>query len=157
MQPSPEPHYEQQRERFVISTDPRRLQVDFVHGWLAQSYWAKDIPRASVERSLQNSLCFGLYDGPAQIGLARVITDRATYAYLCDVFVLEQLQGHGLGKWLIETVLKHPDLQGLRRFTLATRDAHGLYRQFGFAPPTQPESLMEIRRANPYPPVTALA
>ncbi len=132
-------------DRIEISTDPARLDVDAIHAYLRGSYWAKGIPREIVARSLANSLCFGLYDHGAQVGFARVVTDKATYAYLCDVYVLESHQGRGLGKRLMEAVMSHPDLQGLRRFALATRDAHGLYARYGFAPPVNPAGQMEIR------------
>jgi len=132
-------------DRIEISTDPSRLDVDAIHAYLRRSYWAQGIPRDIVARSIANSLCFGLYEGGAQVGFARVVTDTATYAYLCDVYVLESHQGRGLGKRLMEAVMAHPDLQGLRRFTLATRDAHGLYRRYGFAPPANPAGHMEIR------------
>jgi GNAT superfamily N-acetyltransferase len=134
---------EQRRGRFTISTDPARLDVDAIHAYLSRSYWAAGRPREVVARSLTGSLCFGLYDGERQIGFARAITDRATYAYLADVYILEEYRGHGLGEWLIETVVSHPDLQGLRRFGLVTQDAHGLYRKFGFAELTHPERHME--------------
>src|SRR5262249_15712073 len=102
------------------------------------------IPRETVERALENSLCFGLYHGASQVGLARVVTDAATYAYLCDVYILEQHRGNGLGKWLMKTVMSHPALQGLRRIMLATRDAHGLYQQFGFRPLAEADRHMEL-------------
>jgi GNAT superfamily N-acetyltransferase len=139
------------RGRFRISTDPAALDVDVIHGFLTRSYWAEGIPREVVERSIRGSLCFGLFaeDG-AEVGFARVITDRATFAYLADVFVLEGFRGRGLSKWLLETILAHPDLQGLRRFNLGTRDAHGLYAQFGFAPPKNPSIWMEIHRPDVY-------
>ena len=143
-------HFEKSRDRFLISTDPGRLDVDAIHAYLTRSYWAEGIPLATVAKSIGDSLCFGLYEGRRQIGLARVITDRATYAYLCDVYVLEDYRGSGLGTWLIEGVLSHPDLQGLRRFSLATRDAHGLYAKFGFAPPRNPQGHMEILRPEIY-------
>ena len=111
-----------------------------------RSFWAEGIPRELVAKSIANSLCFGLFDGGAQVGFARVVTDRATFAYLCDVYVLESHRGRGLGKWLIEAVMAHPDLQDLRRFQLVTRDAHGLYAPHGFAPPGDPEWQMEIFR-----------
>ncbi len=145
------PVQESSRGRFIISTDPARLDVDFIHDYLAhKSYWAAGIPRAVVERSLRFSLCFGMYDGLRQIALARVITDHATYAYLCDVFVDEHYRGQGLGVWLVDCVLAHPDLQGLRRFTLGTRDAHDLYRKFGFSAPEKPQNLMEKHWPNVY-------
>jgi GNAT superfamily N-acetyltransferase len=114
-----------------------------IHGYLSRAYWSEGIPRDIVEKAIANSLCFGLFHGENQIGLARVITDRATYAYLCDVYVLEEFRGKGFGVWLMECVMSHPDLQGLRRFSLATRDAHGLYEKFGFAELKKPESQME--------------
>jgi GNAT superfamily N-acetyltransferase len=133
-----------------ISTDKRRLQLDVLHGYLARSYWAKNIPREVVERAIENSLCFGIYEeGPpeSQVGFARVITDLATFAYLADVFVLEESRGKGLARWLMEVIAGHPDLQGLRRWTLVTRDAHGLYRKTGFTPLASPADFMERRRS----------
>lgn len=135
---------------YVIATDPQRLDVDAIHAYLTQSYWAKGIPRDVVAKSLKASLCFGVYLGDGQVGLARVISDYATFAYLCDVYILEEHQGKGLGKWLIQVVRDFPDLQGLRRFHLATKDAHGLYQQFGFQPLSKPESQMEILQPNIY-------
>jgi GNAT superfamily N-acetyltransferase len=120
------------RGEFSISTDRRRLDLDVVHGFISTSYWAHDMPRATLERAVENSLIFGVYHETRQAGFARVITDRATYAYLSDVFVLERYRKRGLSKWLIECILEHPDLQGLRRFALFTRDAEGLYRRYGF-------------------------
>lgn len=136
-------HLEWQQDGFTVSTDPARLDVAAIHRYLAGSYWAAGIPHAVVERSLQHSLCFGVYRGQEQIGLARLITDRATFAYLCDVYILEAWRGRGLAKWLMTCVHAHPDLQGLRRFNLVTRDAHPLYRQFGFVTPDRPEGYME--------------
>lgn len=129
---------------YRISDDRAQLDVRAIHASLTRSYWASGIPLAIVERSVGNSLCFGLYapDG-AQVGFARVITDRATFAYLCDVYVLEEHRGRGLSKFLMRCIGEHPDLLGLRRFMLATADAHGLYAQFGFATPARPERLME--------------
>lgn len=135
---------------YRISTDPSAMDVDAVHAYLTRSYWATGIPRDLVAKSFLGSLCFGLFHGQEQVGFARVISDRATYAYLCDVYVLEEHRGHGLGKRLIEAVIAHPELQGLRRFTLATEDAHGLYRRFGFAPLSRPERQMEISRPGLY-------
>ena len=142
--------FESRRNDYLISTDPSRLDVAAIHAYLTRSYWCPGIPREVVEKSIRNSLCFGLYYSGAQVGLARVITDQATYAYLCDVYILEEHRGHGLGKWLMQTVLSHPSLQGLRRFTLATRDAHGLYEQFGFRTLAEPQRHMELLAANPY-------
>jgi GNAT superfamily N-acetyltransferase len=140
------PAYELRRGSHMISTDPRRLDLDVIYAYLSQSYWAAGRSREQMARSLRHSLCFGLYNGAAQVGMARVISDYASFAYLCDVFVLQEHQGAGLGTWLIAAVMAHPDLQGLRRFMLATRDAHGLYRKFGFAQIDPPERWMEIVR-----------
>lgn len=136
-------HGKWQLNEFTVSTDPARIDGAAVHRFLSQSYWASGIPREVVDRSLQNSLCFGLFIGGEQIGLARVVTDRATFAYLCDVYVLEPYRGRGLAKWLIACVMAHPDLAGLRRFNLMTRDAHRLYAPFGFVPPARPDRSME--------------
>lgn len=136
--------FEVKRDQFTISTDPARLDVDVICDFHTRAYWAKGRPRERTIRSLENSLVFGLYDGEKQIGLARVVTDYAIFAYLCDVFIHEDYRARGLGKWLIETVHAHPDLQGLRRWTLATRDAHGLYKQFGWDALGSPEKWMEI-------------
>ncbi len=143
-------HQEYRRDNFTINTDPARLDVDAIHAYLTRSYWAEGIPRDVVARSLQHSLCFGVYDGAKQIGLARVISDYATYAYLADVYILEDYRGQGLGKWLMACVMSHPDVQGLRRWSLATRDAHGLYRQYGFTVLARPERWMEILDADVY-------
>ena len=136
--------------RYSITTDPERLDIDAIHAFLSRSFWAEGIPRDLVAKAIAHSLCFGLFDGAAQVAFARVVTDRATFAYLCDVYVLESHRGRGLGKWLIETVMDHPDLQGLRRFQLVTRDAHGLYARHGFAAPRHPERQMEIFRHGMY-------
>lgn len=138
--------------RVEISTDPTRLDLDVIHGFLATSYWARGIPRDVVERAVANSLCFGAYDGKRQIGFARVITDRATYAYVSDVFVLDSHRRRGVGRRLMAAIMAHPDLQGLRRWTLFTRDAHGLYRRFGFGEPRHPDRLLEIFDEAPYGP-----
>lgn len=151
-------HYESASPQgFTISTDPSRLDVAAIHAYLSQeSYWAKGIPRETVERAIRHSLSFGLYapDG-CLAGYARVVTDTATFAWLCDVFVLAEFRGQGLSKWLMAVVWAHPDLQGLRRRILATLDAHGLYEQFGFAPLAAPDRFLEIRRPNPYGAETA--
>lgn len=138
--------FEQTRGPFTISTDPGRLDVDAVHDFLSRSYWARDIPRDVVARSIAHSLCFGLYEGPLQVGFARVITDQATYAYLADVYVLEPYRGRGLAKWMLQCILAHPDLQGLRRWSLVTRDAHELYRPFGFTEPAGGRHMEIVRR-----------
>ncbi|HTY58434.1 MAG TPA: GNAT family N-acetyltransferase [Bacteroidota bacterium] len=118
-----------------VSTDPSLLDISLIHGFLSSCYWAGGIPREIVERSIRGSLCFGAYRGGAQIGFARVISDRATYAYVADVFVLEPHRGKGVGRLLMKCIMTHPELQGMRRWSLLTRDAHGLYRQFGFGAP----------------------
>ena len=138
------------RDRFTVTCDPAKLDRALVAQFLASTYWAKGIPAATVEKSLEHSLCFALLDGDRQIGFARVISDRATIAYLADVFVLPKYRGRGLAKWLMECVVSHPDLQGLRRWMLATRDAHGLYERFGFTLLKKPEIFMERHDPNPY-------
>jgi GNAT superfamily N-acetyltransferase len=134
------------RGEFKVSTDPATFDITAIHAYLTRSYWSPGIPIEIVERAVANSLCFGLFHGTDQIGLARIVTDRATYAYLCDVYVLEEYRGQGLSVWLMECVCAHPDLQGLRRFSLATRDAHELYRKFGFRDLGDPSKHMEIFR-----------
>ena len=127
-----------------ISTDPTHLDLDVIHGFLRQAYWSREIPRETVQRAIAGSLCFGGYvDGAGQVAFARVITDGATFAYLADVFVLQDQRGKGYSKQLMQAVMAHPQLQGLRRFMLATWDAHGLYAQFGFQPAARPDRLME--------------
>lgn len=124
------------------------LDLEVVHGFLRRSYWAAGVPENVVRRSIENSLCFGVYRGEEQAGFARVVTDRATFAYLADVFVLEEHRGRGIGKWLVEVILSHPDLQGLRRWMLATRDAHDLYRRYAFAELARPGIFMEKKDAS---------
>lgn len=130
-----------------VSTDPARLDFDVVHGFLATSYWSPGIARETVERAARHSLAFGVYDvagdRPRQVGYARVITDRTTFAYLADVFVLPAHRGQGLARWLVEVIAAHPELQGLRRWMLVTRDAHALYARVGFTPLTTPDRVME--------------
>lgn len=136
--------HEWRREEYTISDDPRRLDLDFIHRSLStDAYWAQGRTLEVVRRSFENSLPFGVYTSARQVGFARVVTDRATFAWLADVYVDESERGRGLGKWLVEVVMSHPEVQNLRRWILATRDAHGLYRQFGFENPAQPESYME--------------
>jgi len=139
-------------DAYEISTDPSRLDVDAMHAYLTRSYWSPGIPRETVERAVRHSLCFGVYEraGGRQVGLARVVTDHATFAYLCDVYVLEDHRGHGLGKRLIEAVMAHPALTGARRAVLATRDAHGLYARHGFRTPPDDGVLMQILRPDVY-------
>ena len=134
---------ESHRDPLLISTDPSLLDMDAVTDMLSRAYWAKDRTREVIDRAMQNSLVFGVYDGDRQVGLARVVSDYATFAWLCDVFVHEDYRQRGIGKWLMETILAHPDLQGLRRFLLITRDAHGLYSQYGFTPLQNPDRWME--------------
>jgi GNAT superfamily N-acetyltransferase len=129
---------------YTISTDRTRFDVAAIHAFLARSYWSPGIPLATVERAIAHSLAFGVFDGVEQVGFGRVVTDRATFAYLADVYILEEHRGRGLGRRLVETILAHEDLQGLRRFLLATRDAHALYAEFGFKPLAAPDRMMEI-------------
>ena len=136
-------NHEWKRDKYTISTNRERLDLNVIHGFLTQSYWAAGVPMEIVKRSIENSLPFGLYDNDRQIGFARVITDYATFAYLADVFVLEDARGAGLGKWLVAAIISHPELQGLIRWMLATRDAHGLYRRVGFESLKQPGRWME--------------
>ena len=141
---------EWRREGFTISTDRDRLDRPLIHEFLAASYWGKGIPRETADRSIEGALCFGLYEDGRQVGFARVITDRATFAYLADVFVIESHRGRGLAAWLMETILAHPDLRGLRRWMLLTRDAHPLYRKVGFTELAHPERVMEKVDAGVY-------
>jgi GNAT superfamily N-acetyltransferase len=145
------PIQEYERNGFQISTDPARLDLDAIHSFLAnEAYWSPGVAREKVARQMQHSLCFGLYAGTQQAGFARVISDFTTFAYLADVFVLRPFRGQGLGKWLVQTILAHPELQGLRRFSLNTRDAHELYRQFGFDNHPHPENYLIIQRPQPH-------
>lgn len=128
---------------FLVSDDRARLDLGVIHGFLRTAYWSIDVPVDVVRRAIEGSLCFGLFEHERQVGFARVITDRATYGYLADVFVLASHRGRGLGRFLMEAVMAHPDLQGLRRFSLVTRDAHALYRPFGFEALANPDRYME--------------
>ena len=153
---------EHRRDEFVISTSRERLNLDMVYSFLTDCYWARGIPREVVARSIEHSLCFGIYDesprlaknathgAPVQVGFAHVVSDFATVAYLGDVFVLESHRGRGLSKWLMECIVQHPALQNLRRWILLTRDAHGLYSKFGFTPVKAPERYMELHRPDVY-------
>ncbi|MDQ3064577.1 MAG: GNAT family N-acetyltransferase [Acidobacteriota bacterium] len=144
-------NHEWQNDEFIISTDRNRLQIDVIQKFLSEeSYWAKERTREQTETAIKNSLPFGVYKGENQIGFARVVTDYATFAYLGDVFISSEFRGKGLSKWLMQTVLSHPDLQGLRRWILATADAHGLYEQFGFSALKVPERWMEKSAPNAY-------
>jgi GNAT superfamily N-acetyltransferase len=137
------PSLEARRGSLLISTDPARLDVDAICGFLSRSYWARLRTRERIAISLQHSLVFGAYDGPRQIGIARIVTDYATFACLCDVFVYETYRGRGIGKWLLETIVTCPDLQGLKRILLVTDDAQELYSRYGFTPIAHPEGWME--------------
>ena len=139
-----------QREGFAITTETSFFNVEFIHAFLSKSYWAENIPLETVQRSIDNSLCFGVFHLGRQIGFARVITDKATFGYLADVFIDEAYRGQGLSKWLMEEIMAHPDLQGLRRMMLATRDANGLYAKFGFSELTFPERWMQIHKPDIY-------
>lgn len=135
---------------YIVSTDKSKLNIDVIHAFLTTSYWAQGIPRSVVERCIQNSLCFGAYFGNEQVGFARVISDYTTFAYLADVFVLERHRGKGVSKLIMNAVIAHPQLQGLRRFVLGTRDAHGLYEKYGFRSLKAPERWMEIHNPDVY-------
>jgi GNAT superfamily N-acetyltransferase len=143
--------YEVTNDEYLISDDSSRLDVPFIHNFLAnESYWAKNIPMAIVEKSIANSLCFGLYHKQQQIGFARLVTDKATFAYLADVFIVPQYRGRGLSRWLIETIHAHVELQTLRRWMLGTRDAHGLYKKLGWTSLAEPERFMQKHDPNVY-------
>lgn len=134
-----------------ISDDPADIDLDVVHGFLSQhAYWCQGIPRELLARALANSLCFSAWLGGAQVGFARIVGDRATFGYLADVFVLPECRGQGIAKALVGAAMAHPEVRGLRRIMLATRDAHALYAGFGFGPPARPETLMEIHRPGLY-------
>ncbi len=142
--------HEWRRGEYSISTDKGRLDVAVIHGFLTMSYWAAGVPMDVVKRSIEHSLAFGVFKGDQQVGFARIITDYSTFAYLGDVFILEPFRGRGLSKWLMEVIVGHPELQGLRRWMLLTRDAHGLYRQVGFTEPSHPERSMEMHFPDVY-------
>lgn len=140
---------ETHRDQFTISTDPARLDLNAIVNMLTRAYWAVGRPRERTERAIKNSLVFGIYDGDRQIGVARVVSDYSIFAYLCDVFIHEDYRAHGLGKWLIQTILEHPDLREMRRWVLVTNDAHGLYKQFGFTSIEDPEHWMQMFKLFP--------
>ncbi len=143
--------YEWQKGEFTISTKKSKLQIDEIQSFLANdSYWARRRTPEQTRTAIEHSTCFGLYHGDRQIGFARVVSDQATFAYLGDVFVLSEYRGRGLSKWLLETIVAHPDLQGMRRWVLATRDAHGLYAQYGFGPLVHPDRWMELTARDAY-------
>jgi GNAT superfamily N-acetyltransferase len=137
-------------ERYEISSDRHRLDISLIHNFLRNSYWSPNIPRNLVEKAISNSLCFGAFCGEAQVGFARVITDYASFGYIADVFVLPEHRGRGVGKLLVRAILDHPELQGLRRLLLATRDAHGLYAPFGFESLGHPEHFLTIHKPAVY-------
>lgn len=139
-----------QKGKYIISTNKKLLQLKVIHSFLKDSYWAKNIPFIIVEKAVKHSLCFGLYDRNRQIGFARVLTDYVRFANIHDVFVLEKYRGQGLGIWLMEVILKHPQLRGMKKWYLATRDAHEFYKKFGFKSIAHPEKSMEILNINPY-------
>jgi GNAT superfamily N-acetyltransferase len=142
---------EWQNGEFTISTDRKRLQTEVIHKYLTEeSYWAKDRTEKQTAAAIENSLCFGVYKGDNLIGFARIVSDFATFAYVGDVFILEEFRGLGLSKWLMDVIVGYPDLQGLRRWVLATRDAHSLYKKFGFAALRFPERWMEKTAPNAY-------
>ena len=142
--------FESRRDTFRITTDAGAMDLDAIHAYLTRSYWSEGISKPLVRKAMAGSLCFGLLDGARQIGFARLVTDRATFAYLCDVFVLEDYQGRGLGTWFMRELFTHPDLQGLRRLGLVTRDAHRLYEKCGFSALSDPAGHMEIVRPGLY-------
>jgi len=140
-----------ERDGLLISTERSLLQIDSIHRFLSQeSYWAAERTKEQTITALENSICFGIYDGNEQVGFARVVSDCATFAYIGDVYVIGTHRGRGLSKWLMQTIIDHPELQGLRRWILATRDAHGLYSQFDFEPLRFPERWMERTAPNAY-------
>ena len=144
-------HHERHDGNILVTADPARLDLDTIHGFLSgTSYWATGIPREVMERSIRHSICVGAVDGGRQVGFARVVSDRATFAYVCDVFVLDSHRGRGVGTRIMACITSHPELQNLRLWTLFTRDAHGLYRQHGFRDARHPDRLMERRAERPY-------
>ena len=145
--------FEVRNGKFLISSNPEHLQLNRILEFISRSYWANDRPPKITVRAIENSLCFGMYEEEKQIGFARVISDYSTYAWLCDVFIDENYRGRGLGKWLVANIMSHPELQGVRRWALATRDAHEMYKRFGFDKIKTPERLMEC--IQPYPDVTS--
>lgn len=142
--------HEWRRDLYTVSTDPARLQLDVIHGFLVGSYWAAGIPRETVERSLRHSLCYGVYQGDEQVGFGRLVTDFAVFAYVADVFVLDAHRSRGLARWMTRCMLETPELQGLRRWLLATRDAHEVYRSVGFETVTEPTRFMQILNRDVY-------
>ena len=138
------------KDGFYISTKNEKMDIELIHSFLNRSYWAEGISKEIIRRSVEGALCFGVFENARQVGFARMITDRATFAYLADVFIIEEYRGLGLSKWLMEFILAHPDLQGLRRMMLATRDAHELYKRFGFTPLNNVDRWMHIHDPDVY-------
>lgn len=144
-------HHQWIRSPYLISTDPARLDLDAIHGYLSrESYWARNIPRELVEKAIRNARCYGIYEGDKLAGFGRLITDYATFAYVGDIFVLDAWRGRGLSKWLVECMLSDPEVQGLRNWTLYTKDAQDLYARYGFRNPEDPSTVMTIKKKNPY-------
>lgn len=142
---------DREKDEFAIDLNRERLQLEVIHNFLSEeSYWAQKRTREQTQIAIDNSICFGVYHGERQIGFARVVSDRATFAYIGDVFIINEYRGRGLSKWLMETIVAHPDLQGLRRWVLATRDAHGLYEKTGFGPLVHPDRWMELTAPDAY-------
>ena len=141
---------EWRKDKFWITTEKPKLDIPFIQQFLTNSYWAAGISEEIVQRCVDGSICFGVFHEDQQIGFARVVTDKASFGYLADVFIDEAWRGKGLSKWLMEIIMQHPDLQGFRRFLLATRDAHGLYKQFGFTDLNNPERWMQIHNPTVY-------
>lgn len=140
-----------ERDGYLISTNKSRLDIDAIHKFLSEeSYWANKRSREKTVTAIENSICFGVYHGERQIGFARVVSDQSTFAYIGDVYIISEYRGRGLSKWLMETIVAHPDLQGLRRWVLATRDAHGLYEKTGFGPLVHPDRWMELTAPDAY-------
>ena len=138
------------KDGFTISTEKEKMDIDVIHSFLNRTYWAEGISKETIRRSIEGSLCFGVFENDKQVGFARMITDKATFAYLADVFIIEEYRGRGLSKWLMEVIMSHPDLQGLRRMVLVTKDAHGLYKQFGFTPLINVDRWMHILDTDVY-------
>ena len=132
------------KDGFSISMEKEKMDIDLIHSFLNRTYWAEGISKEIIRRSIEGSMCFGVLENDKQVGFARMITDKATFAYLADVFIIEEYRGRGLSKWLMQVIMSHPDLQGLRRMILATKDAHGLYKQFGFTPLINVDRWMHI-------------
>lgn len=138
------------KDKFTVSTDKEKFNIDMIHSFLTNSYWAEGISREIIRRSIEGSLCFGVFENDRQVGFARMITDKATFAYLADVFIIKEYRGLGLSKWLMEVIMSHPGLQGLRRMMLATKDAHELYKKFGFTSLTNADRWMQIHHPDVY-------